>query len=310
MQLDRRAIITGLLLLWLCLTGSYLGWSSPWLVFINLVVWAGLLVWLGVSLPGQHTPDMAMLAMMLAAVISGAVNHTWHGLQVAAIVAGYLAVYRLAGHANPHAGALLALAGYYPLAWLLPENSNVEAMNILGLTLLAAPAAGLFAIHLMGLAAVGFAINASTGALLALVAAIVVYVVRLDWLTRPQRIGASVLSLAIVPTVEPASIELRLQFWRDAWGSFVNSPIVGIGPGHYASGVWYHAHNIVASTAAEMGLIGLAALGWLAWAIWRRPLPTWASAVIAAFSVWPMVDEPLRFWGAGAMFMLAMGADA
>lgn len=309
MFINRQQIIVALLLLWFCLTGSFVGWLNPWLVILNLLIWCVLLLLLAKSEPGGSL-TLAILIIIAATLLSTAVNRSWHGFTTAAVWLGYLAVYRLGRHWPVHRSALLALAIYFSLMILLNYNSNIEAANLVGLTLLSLPAMGVFGVYLIGLLALVLLSTGSVGALLALAAALVVYLLRSTPASKPVRYGLCI-PLVIIPLIfiEPASAAWRLQFWSDAWRLFASSPLVGVGPGNYHSRLWFHAHNVLFSAAAETGLIGLAALGFLIWSIWRNwpMLPTWAAALVAAFGVWSLVDEPLRFWGVGMMAMLALG---
>src|SRR5204862_2980765 len=66
----------------------------------------------------------------------------------------------------------------------------------------------------------------------------------------------------------------RMAHWQSGWYMFLDHPVFGVGIGNYpAAYVHYylpgwpeplgHAHNYYLNTAAEVGLIGLAALLWL-----------------------------------------------
>ena len=77
----------------------------------------------------------------------------------------------------------------------------------------------------------------------------------------------------------------RAEWWRTAWKSFLDSPIIGHGPDSYSSEmvrlmrvgkvVKFEAlvgdpHNIILTTLQVCGLVGLAAVIWLAVATWRN----------------------------------------
>ena len=88
--------------------------------------------------------------------------------------------------------------------------------------------------------------------------------------------------------LELGSLAQRLRLWQVAAGMFRESPLVGMGPGSFQeiflrAGVMdagpshQHAHNLYLHTAAETGIVGLAALGILlvaavlgVRAAWRR----------------------------------------
>ena len=145
-----RTIIFALGLLWISLTGGCAGWQSPYLLYINVLGWAGLILWGGKSLSGRWTgPDYAMLATVGTTAISGSVEQ-------AGLWAGYWAVYRLAARKKQpeiHRGALLALAPYAVLTFVPWENPNIVGFNLLGLALLALPAGGAWLLAVTGLLA-------------------------------------------------------------------------------------------------------------------------------------------------------------
>ncbi len=107
----------------------------------------------------------------------------------------------------------------------------------------------------------------------------------------------------------------RRDFWFSAWCAFLSSPLWGTGPFTYGTQFmrytpippwrpYPHAHSYLLTTAAETGLIGLAASGWMAWAIavafrrrWHsagrehRLLMAGCSAGLLGFSVHSLVDN-------------------
>lgn len=81
----------------------------------------------------------------------------------------------------------------------------------------------------------------------------------------------------------------RRDFWLSAWYAFLSSPLWGTGPFTYGTQFmkymptpprrpYPHAHSYLVTTAAETGLIGLAASGWMALAIVVAFKRTWQSA--------------------------------
>jgi hypothetical protein len=200
---------------------------------------------------------------------------------------------------------LWALIPYALFSFLPWENSNAVAFNLLGLALLAMPALNL-KIYGPVVLILGGWLNCVAGVLSALIAALR-YAPRT---TRHALLLLIPLGLGFGWWINPTGYAWRLQFWADAWRGFTAAPLLGLGPGQFyrLNDDWPHAHNILATTAAETGLIGLAALGLLLWAIARRwsSLPTWAAAVVAAYGAWSLVDEPLHIWGAGFIFFIAL----
>jgi tetratricopeptide (TPR) repeat protein len=81
----------------------------------------------------------------------------------------------------------------------------------------------------------------------------------------------------------------RREFWLSAWYAFLSSPLWGTGPFTYGTQFtkymptpprrpYPHAHSYLVTTAAETGLIGLAASGCMALAIVLAFKRTWQSA--------------------------------
>ena len=298
-----RTNTLALLLLWLSLTGSYAGWKSS-LLWVNVAGWGLLLAWMiGQAakrpLGRVETAMMLFITAMLASTLITGTGFAAVGR--IAIWFAYLGFYYLGSQWTDeeiHRAAALALLPY-PLFVFLPwENPNVIAFNFVGLTLLARPILH-WKIYIPLFVWLAWPLNSVGGILAALVTTV-----------RLNLISASALAsiLFLGAWFNPVGCAYRLQFWAEAWQNFLLFPIWGIGPGNYHLAGWWHAHNIIATTAAETGLIGLAGLGLLVWSIARRwlALPAWAAAVVLAYGAWSLVDEPLHFWGAAFIFFLAL----
>jgi hypothetical protein len=298
-----RAIILALLLLWLCFTGGYAGWNSG-LLWVNLALWGLLLAWMigqsgRVKVGLESSLFIYMLAVLGSAVITGSLAG---GLGRAAIWFAYLGFYLLADQWSDeeiHRAAALALPVYGLAAFFPWENPNVIAFHLLGLILLTVPALD-WKLTSPFYLLLAWPLN-SVGGLLAGFVAAAPYALRFTFF------AAAPLAL-LGWWFNPSGYAYRLQFWAEAWKDFLLFPIWGIGPGNYHVAGWWHAHNIIASAAAETGLLGLAALGLLIWAIALRTvtLPAWAASIVLAYGVWSLVDEPLQFWGAGFILFLAL----
>lgn len=311
----RPTLTLALLLLWLALTGGYSGWQQPTLLLVNVAGWIGLMVWLVIQSKGSLSMsnistskvDICLLLFVLAMGLSTVSTGTWQvGLIKIGVWLAYLVFYQLARRwpdETIHRAALWALIPYALLSFFHVENDNVVAFNLLGLALLAMPGWNWF-IFSPAVLIMGGLLSCVAGVLSALVAAT-------RYAARPGIFYLGFAPLALLGWwINPAGYAWRLTFWADAWRGFWAAPIAGLGPGmYYTLNDWPHAHNIIATTAAEGGLIGLAALGLLIWAVARRwsALPVWAAAVILAFGAWSLVDEPLHFWGPGFMFFIALG---
>lgn len=304
-----------LLLLWLALTGGFAGWKSPAILMLNVAGWVTLVVWGVWSIRGKPTLtpiDYTLWAIIASMGLSTSLAGDWnHGPVKMGVWAGYWAFYRLAARwpdRTINRAGLLALAVYAPLALLPWENANVIAFNLVGLTLLALPAAGVYGLFLLGVCGSLLGLLGSIGGMLALLVAGLIHVMALAELPRPLA------TAALLPVIggwwaSPGSYSYRLQFWGDALKGFWTKPIFGLGPGeYYTLNTWPHAHNIALTMAAEGGIIGLVALGAFVWAVgrsWPR-FPVWAAALVAGFAVWSLVDEPAHFWGPGFMLMMAI----
>lgn len=300
---DLRSYKLALILLWLVITGGYAGWSHPAFLLANLafLTTLGAIYFILIRHTGPDAVEIALLIFIGAIIISTVATQEWHGALRVTIWLGYLGVYRLSkawSDSTIHRAARWSLIPYALTCFFPWENSNIIAFNLLSLALLTN-------LGILGWVGIGMIYLGSMGGLLSTGVGVAIFTKRpkLLW------VGLGALTLAGW-IIEPASYAIRLSFWVDAWRGFLLSPLWGIGPGQYHTliGGWMHAHNIVATTAAEMGLIGLAALGWLAWVIARgfHTLPTWAAALVAAYATWSMVDEPLQIFGAGFIFFIAL----
>lgn len=314
-NLDRQKIIVALLLLWLALTGSYAGWGNPIILFINFLLWLVLMIWLCIRAPHQDMIGWAIISLMTATILSAGLTQHWYvGLTQAAILSGYLAIYLLArqwlDEEAIHQGAFLCLIIYMILSTIPWENTSILAFNLIGLAWLAWPIGGWW--MLLTIAIFNMAYLGSIGCYLAIMGGAIVM-----WRSRPGlRLAAvgSVVPLLLIDwlMMGDAAFAFRVRFWADALNMFLASPLWGIGPGAYRSlvywhAVYWHAHNLILTTAAELGLLGLVALGGIILAIWKRwaMFPIWAAALTMAFAIWSLVDEPTKFWGPGAMLMIA-----
>jgi hypothetical protein len=87
-------------------------------------------------------------------------------------------------------------------------------------------------------------------------------------------------------------IELRISEWHKAWLMFLESPLWGIGIGHYGwhsfnyqampefsavtkADLFHHSHNLIMQVLAELGMTGLLLVALLAFTWLRQALPFW-----------------------------------
>jgi tetratricopeptide (TPR) repeat protein len=134
-------------------------------------------------------------------------------------------------------------------------------------------------------------------------------------LRRPTTIGAAVIALALVATIGTAwlantfgnrggSTAFRFTLWQVALTTWQEHPLTGAGPYNFGRSLLERndpalprlqittAHNLYLNTAAELGLVGLAAGAWLLLAAGRAWLARWRQALDSA--------ERVRVAAAGA----------
>ncbi len=143
------------------------------------------------------------------------------------------------------------------------------------------------------------------------------------WLAHRKRvvlIGAAVVvagGVVVVATplvsrlATTSTVELRLAIWESGLARWLESPLVGHGPGTFPaelllSGYYNryeqfipHAHNALIQTLVESGLLGLIAMGFVAAAlivgIGRAPRMQWAPvAAIAFFVAASLTETPIQ----------------
>ncbi|NJN96443.1 MAG: O-antigen ligase family protein [Anaerolineales bacterium] len=203
----------------------------------------------------------------------------------------------------------------YPLVLLLaPGNPNIQAVWPVVFLLVSARSLAIdgrftkwlyAALHFGALLWLG-----SRGALIGLaVGSLLLYRPRLNRFS----VTGVVFGVGAALAVRPHTALNRLAYWHEALAAWSQSPLLGVGPG----GLWarsliqepgggqqIHAHNILITTLAELGLPGLIALLCLAYHLYRSVFQPWQTALIAAFAAWSLVDEPL-FWP-GPLLLLAL----
>lgn len=306
-----KTITLALLLAWLLLSGGMAGWQHAPLLIANMLLWGVLVLWLIEKTP-QIKIDMVGIGLLLyivAILISGAfTQHKKTAIGQAAIWFAYIGFYYLGRQWTAeqiHRAACWVLLPYGALALLGVDNPNVLAFHLLGLAFLALPE---FHLLLFGplILLLGAVLQSVGGVLAAVIGAT-------RCAQKPGFIYASLLPLALLGWLfNPLGYAWRFEFWQWAAGMFVQAPLIGQGPGAYAALTgWQHSHNIFLTTAAETGLIGLAALGLLSYAIWQRfdRLPVWAASTVLALAAWSLVDDPLRFFGVGFIFFVALSQE-
>lgn len=202
----------------------------------------------------------------------------------------------------------LTWAGWlWPLAALLGPGDNTNVLAVWPLAFLLASNSTaqkwLYGAALLWLGSRGAIIGAAVGLMIATGR-------RPDWRLGAAALGAGLALIAWRPT----TALYRLGYWAGALRGWASSPLWGVGPGGVgarglvdqpgAVGNQIHSHNIIITTGAELGLIGLGVLLWLGWHMWRALASDWQRAIVAALGAWSLVDEPL-FWP-GPLLLLAL----
>jgi len=198
------------------------------------------------------------------------------------------------------------------LAWLVVENKNITAawamvFFVAGLSRLGRLAAVYAGVYLGILVFMD-----SRGAVMGAIAAFIIMLGlnRKDTLM----ILASLLlpATALLCLVRTGTTMIRFYYWQIALDGFLSNPLLGIGPGEimvqHSSESIEHAHNVVATWAAETGALGLAALiSAVAVIIKKTNFQRWQVATLAGLLVHSMVDDMLWWPGLLVLSILIIG---
>jgi O-antigen ligase len=301
----------------LALTGAGLG-----LVILIPVLWRG-------------TPPLALpgLIYLIAMLFSTAANPDILAVAASRLILASIALTALVTAHQINATCLLR--GLYLAGWLWPgvwlaargagwaDNPNVVAAW--SVVFIAVSLTGHNWWHLLLNLGVLCWLG-SRGAIIGATVAVLVMVwtgtrPRLDTKTYPVLGLAGLAGLAGLIAWDPRLSMIRLYYWQRALAAFYHNPIFGVGPGglkalnfipEWGGGFQIHAHNIIITTGAELGLVGLVALALIAWWLYavRHTLKPqrWQLAIMAGLLAHSMVDEPL--WWPGPLLVFAMIAGA
>jgi hypothetical protein len=116
--------------------------------------------------------------------------------------------------------------------------------------------------------------------------------------------------------MRPGASWARVVYYTDAIRFFVANPVLGVGPGMYRSIVgtvtYYHAHNLILTILAELGILGLAGLaGALALGRLVRPGGQHRTqdglARLVAMLPFFLFDDMTMYWGValGTLYLLS-----
>ena len=223
----------------------------------------------------------------------------------------WLAIYHLpTNRAVLRRGAFYAALVYFPLslAFDLPGGTNVEAFIIWTLFFLSNYRRWWFIIA----ALVVMVFTHSEGGLLALGVGLIIR----QWGARGLWAGLLFVGgmlaakfSGLVPGGQTAMH--RVKMLQHAWAGWLQSPIVGNGPGSYnfvlSKSGWWTSHNIFGDVLFCYGLFGLVVLLLIGWQVLRlRP----EMGLISAFFTHSLMDSPIYFFLPFTALFLALGGLA
>jgi putative inorganic carbon (HCO3(-)) transporter len=177
------------------------------------------------------------------------------------------------------------------------QNPNDLALNMVAVlplavlvALRARTTAGRLGAAFLGLMMVGsIMVSYSRGGFVGLAVMIVILGIQLAR-RRPAVVAAAAVGLLLTLPFAPASYwervssitddsldatgsrEARRILLREAWGTFLEFPLHGVGAGQFQNynppdrvEIWRETHNVVLQIAAELGILGVGAFGFLLW---------------------------------------------
>lgn len=142
-------------------------------------------------------------------------------------------------------------------------------------------------------------------------------------------------ALAALQRNASEGIDLRVSEWHKAWLMFLESPLWGIGIGHYGwysfnyqalpvfattlkAEPWQHSHNLVMQLLAELGIAGMALLAFTLFIWFRKILPHWKNpphwliiALLIVLLLHSNIEFPLwySFFLGLAAVLLGLGSE-
>ena len=292
--------------------------TQAWLPGIYLA-WAAVLVILSAWIREQLGLERALVvfawALVAGGALSAAIGVAQH-VDVTGVLASFIDAKGSSIHGNTgqrnHFATQIALASF-ALIYLRAEN---KVNRLLAILLLA-----IFALVLTASSSRAAAVYLVAGFLLALfsyratrtvihrrllhgTALLLALFLLFQYLLPPLNdgfryllaaMGFDVGNLDMLVTLQRSAsdgIDVRLSEWRKAWLMFLESPLWGVGIGHYGwrsfnyqalpefatvskPDLFNHSHNLILQVLAELGIAGLLALILLAVAWLRQVLPLW-----------------------------------
>jgi O-antigen ligase len=278
----------------------------------------------GVINDGTPFPQVALVATTGAGFVFGRVLGGRQPVQLAMAVALGILAAAVAGGTYAFVGGPLA-----PPLGYANANGALYAQGVAAAAIVASVASQTATRRLFGiLALILFGMTVASGSLAAtvLAAGILLAAWTVRWLGRwfsivaPLAvIGAVAVTITVglthdapaVPALEQALTERRAVLWQEAMEIFATQPVLGIGPGMFATtsptaladpdARWAHSEPL--QIAAETGIVGVlllaALLSWTYVALWQsRQTPqvvVIGTAALTAFAVQATADYLLHF---------------
>lgn len=292
--------------------------TQAWLPGIYLA-WAAVLVilstWIREQLGLERTLAVFAWALVAGGALSAAIGIAQH-VDVTGVLASFVDAKGSSIHGNTgqrnHFATQIALASF-ALIYLRAENKVNRLLAILLLAIFAlvltasssrAAVTYIFAGFLLALLSYRAARTVIHRRLLRGTTLLLAFFMLFQYLLPPLNdgfryllaaMGFDVGGLDMLVTLQRSAsdgIDVRLSEWHKAWLMFLESPLWGVGIGHYGwhsfnyqalpefatvskPNLFNHSHNLILQVLAELGIAGLLALILLAVAWLRQVLPLW-----------------------------------
>lgn len=315
-------------LLWLALTGSFWGWGQPTALLINAILAIFAVLWWIWELyhkRGEKPLTPYLVALWLVFVLTS-VQSFERSLVRLYYYLVLIAVYHLpVDMPQLRRGAWFAGWLFFPIAFVLPENTNSIAMAIWSLLFLAdydGEQRWLIPAY-WGAGGIALAWTHSEGGMLAALVGAAYILYKSDF-ALAERFGplfsrAGIFGLVGVAGITTVSAKIghygtfgvRLDIWRDV---LTHISVFGHGADTFyflgANG-WdtYDQHNVVMMVLWSAGIVGVVAIGWLLVKIQKLIFEPWAVAWLFVFAGHSMVDNPLIIaFLPATVLMIVLGA--
>lgn len=348
LEIPRLAIWLSAFVILIALQAPFVGHAyatQAWLPGIYLA-WATVLVvlsaWIREQLGLERSIAVFAWMLVVGGALSAAIGIAQH-VDVTGILASFVDAKGSSMHGNTgqrnHFAAQIALASF-ALIYLRAEDKvnrmlAVPLLAIFALVLTASSSRAALAYLIAGLLLALYPYRATktpthrrllqgTALLLALFLLFQYLLPPLnDWFRYLlSAMGFDVSGLDVLVTLQRSAadgIDVRLSEWHKAWLMFLESPLWGVGIGHYGwhsfnyqalpefagiskPNLFNHSHNLIMQVLAELGIAGLLVLIFLAVAWLRQVLPLWKNpshwlllALVSVLVLHSNVEYPLWY---------------